>query len=262
MISINRIYAMIYRYTVNMRHNFDRMSDMFYWPAMDLFVWGLTGRYFSELSSDPKQTMLILLTGLIFWIVVWRAQYEITTNLLAEMWDQNLVNIFASPLKVSEWIIAVMIFGFIKMIISIIFSAGLAYLLYGYPIFIYGTSTIPIILSLILTGWSTGFLIAALIIRYGQKIQTLAWMGGYIIAPFSALYYPIAILPKWAQSVAKFVPSSYMFEAMRHLLQDHQISFQQFFISFILNMVYLTIGISFFMFMFRKSKKIGLGRFG
>lgn len=262
MISLNRIYAIIYRYIVNMRHNFDRMSDMFYWPAMDLLVWGLTGRYFAQESREPKQTMLILLTGLIFWIVVWRAQYEITTNLLSEMWDQNLVNIFASPLKVSEWIIAVMIFGFIKMIISIVFSAGLAYVLYGYPIFIYGASIIPIILSLVLTGWSAGFIVAAFIIRFGQKIQTLAWMGAYLLAPFSALYYPVAILPKWAQSIAKFVPTSYMFEALRRLLQNHQIFFQQFLMSFVLNVVYLIIGISFFVFMFKKSKKIGLGRFG
>src|ERR1035437_9197094 len=105
MINFNRVFAMVYRYAINLRHNFDRLSDMFYWPALDLFVWGLTGLYFARLSSQFSHSTEIILTGVIFWIVIWRAQYEITTNLLSEMWDYNLVNIFMSPLTVIEWII-------------------------------------------------------------------------------------------------------------------------------------------------------------
>ncbi len=260
MIDFNRVFAMVYRYWLSMKHNYDRIGDMFYWPAMDLFIWGLTGLYFAKLSGVNEHTIEILLTGLIYWLVIWRAQYEITTNLLSEMWDRNLINIFVSPLRISEWIVSVMLFGFIKVLISIAFSAGLAAILYHYPLFMYGFYTVPIVFSLIMTGWTAGFIVAGFLIRYGQKIQTLGWTGVAVIMPFCVLYYPMSILPVWAQKVAMFVPSSYMFEGMREIIFTGRMSYDKFYISFGLNIVYLILAIWFFNFMFQKAKKIGLER--
>lgn len=260
MINLNRVFAIIYRYWLSMKHSYDRLGDMFYWPAMDLFIWGLTGLYIVKLSTNNQNIIIIVLTGLVYWMVIWRSQYEITTNLLQEIWDRNLVNIFVSPLKISEWITAVMIFGFIKMVIAVSFSAILAWVLYSYPISIYGLYTIPIILSLVLTGWAAGFIVAAFIIRFGQKIQTLAWTGVALISPFSVLYYPLSILPKWAQEVAWFIPSSHIFEGMREIISTGKMSYDKLYISFGLNIIYLAIAIWFFNFMFKKTKRIGLDR--
>jgi len=260
MINLNRVFAIMYRYLLSMKHSYDRLGDMFYWPALDLLIWGLTGLYIIKLSANNQNIILIMLTGLIYWMVIWRSQYEITTNLLQELWDKNLINIFISPLKISEWITAVMTFGFIKMIITISFSAILARILYGYPISIFGLYTIPIILSLVLTGWSVGFIVAGIIIRFGQKIQTLAWTGAVLISPFSALYYPLDILPEWAQKIAWFVPSSHIFEGMREIIFTGNLTYDKLYISFGLNIVYLIAAICFFNFMFKKTKDIGLDR--
>ncbi|MDP2649932.1 MAG: ABC transporter permease [bacterium] len=242
-----------------MKHSFDRLSDMFYWPAMDLFLWGLTGLYFVKTSNMPN-ILFVVLSGLIFWIVLWRAQYEITTNLLSEFWDKNLVNIFASPLTIAEWIVTFMIFGLIKTLLSLIFSSIIAFLLYKLNIFHYGFYLIPFIISLILTGWAGGFVVAGIIIRFGANLQTLAWAGIYLMAPFSAIYYPVSILPSWAQGISKFVPSSYIFEGVREVLFTGKLSYDKLLISFGLNIIYLTIAIWFFVFMFNKSRKLGLGR--
>ncbi len=258
--NFSRIQAMILRYTYSMRHSFDRLSDMVYWPAMDLFMWGLTGLYFVNIISNSSHLLFMLISGLVFWIVVWRTQYEITTNLLSEIWDKNLVNLFASPLTVSEWIVSFMIFGLIKTTISLTFSAVVAFLLYKLNIFLYGFYLIPLIASLILTGWATGFFVAGLLIRYGNTISTLAWAGVYLIAPFSGIYYPISILPEWAQKISAFVPSSYVFEGLREILFTGKLPYDKLLLSFGLNIVYLGIGIWFFVFMFNKSKRLGLGR--
>lgn len=260
MINFNRVYAMILRYTYGMFHSFDKLSDMFYWPAMDLLMWGLTGLYFIKFNNNSPQLLFVIITGLIFWIVVWRTQYEITTNMLAEIWDKNIVNIFVSPLKISEWIVAFMIFGFIKTLISLTFSAIVAFLLYQLNIFFYGFYLLPLIASLILTGWVAGFFVTGFLIRYGQNIQTLAWAGVYLIAPFSAIYYSVTILPLWAQKIALFIPTSYIFEGFREILFTGKLSYDKLFISFGLNFIYLVIAIWFFVFMFNKSRKIGLGR--
>lgn len=251
---------MVIRYAINMRHSLDRLSDMFYWPLMDLVLWGLTGLYFAKLNTANPHSVEIILTGVIFWLIIWRGQYEINLNLLSELWDRNLVNIFVTPLKLSEWIISLLIFGLLKMLFSLIFVSLLAFILYKYNVFMYGIFIIPVTISLLLTGWTVGFTIAGVLIRFGQKVQTLAWVGGALVAPFSAVYYPLSILPGFAQKIAQFIPSSYMFEGMREFIVTGNIPYEKFLTSFILNAVYLTISILFFNFMFNKSKRLGLGR--
>lgn len=260
MISFNRISGMILRYALNMRHSLDRLTDMFYWPLMDLILWGLTGLSFAKLNTANPHAVDILLTGVIFWLVIWRGQYEININLLAEFWDRNLVNIFITPLKFSEWILSLVVFGFLKMLASLIFISILAFALYKFNIFTYGLFVIPIILSLIMTGWAVGFTIAGVLIRYGQRVQTFTWVGGALLAPFSAVYYPLSILPIWVQKIAMFIPSSYMFEGMRQFIATNTISLDKFLISFALNILYLILSIWFFKSMFDKSKRLGLER--
>lgn len=260
MINLSRVFAMTIRYFLYLRHNLDRISDIFYWPAMELFVWGITGLYFASLSPNAKDTTFIIITGLVFWNVIWRAQYEINLNILAEMWDKNLVNIFASPLTIQEWIASLMLVGMIKTTISLIFVSFLALLLYTYSISFYGLFLIPVIVSLLLTGWAAGFFVAGLIVRFGTKIQTLAWTGVALIWPLSALYYPLSVLPAWAQKVALFLPSSYVFENLREVLFTGSFSYEKLLISFALNAVYMILSITFFVFMFNQSRKLGLGR--
>lgn len=260
MINFQRVNAMVIRYFLPLRHNLDRLSDMFYWPAMDIFVWGLTGLYIAILGGDTQHTIFVILTGVVFWIVIWRAQYEINVNIMSEIWDKNLVNILASPLTLTEWIISLILVGLIKMFLSVAFSAVLTFFLYSFNIFTFGGLLLPAVLSLLLTGWAAGFFIAGFIIRFGTKIQTLAWTGVALIWPFSALYYPVSILPDWAQMVARFIPPSYLFEEMRKVIFGGDYSFDKLLISFALNIIYLVFSIWFFIFMFNKSKKLGLGR--
>ncbi len=259
MINFNRVWAMIDRYNLNLVHSWDRLTDMFYWPFLDLVLWGLTGVFFVKGSQDPN-ILIVMLTGLVFWIVIWRAQYEINVNLLSEIWDRNIVNIFVSPLSIWEWIIALIIFGFTKMLISISFSAVIAFFLYKFNIFMFGFYLFPIIISLALTGWAAGFVVAGFLIRYGQKVQTLGWAGVAVLAPFTAPNYPISILPAWAQKISMFVPSSYIFEGMREIIYKGVFSWEKIVISLGLNIVYLSLAILFFVFMFKRSRKLGLGR--
>lgn len=259
MINFNRVFAMVYKYYLNLKHSYDRLTDMLYWPLFNLVLWGLTGLYFVQQSQNPNLLSYIL-TGLVFWLILWSAQYEININLLTEIWDRNIVNIFVSPLKISEWLISLLIFGLLRMTISMSFSALVAFILYQYNIFIYGLWLIPIVMSLVLTGWAVGFFIAGLLIKFGQRIQTVAWAGVALLAPFSGPYYSISILPVWAQKISYFVPASYIFEGMRDILQTGSFPLNKLFISFGLNIFYLIVSIWFFVFMFKKSRKLGLGR--
>ncbi|GAG24721.1 unnamed protein product, partial [marine sediment metagenome] len=106
--NFNRVKAIIIRHIYNFKHSLDRLFDSFYWPVMDIILWGLTSQYIQNTGEKVSHIVLIILSGLIFWQVIWRGQYEITTNLLEELWSQNLVNLFSTPLTVTEWIAGIL----------------------------------------------------------------------------------------------------------------------------------------------------------
>jgi ABC-2 type transport system permease protein len=214
-----RVKAIIYRHWYNYRHSFDKLVDSFYWPTVDILLWGLTSMWIRENTNIPG-LVVILLTGLVFWQFVWRGQYEFTVNLLEEMWNQNLVSLFASPLKIVEWVLAAIGLGLIKILFSIGFSVGLVWLLYAVKLWEGGFMVLPAAVVLLMSGWWIGLFVSGILIRFGTRIQTLAWSGIYLLSPFSAIYYPVSALPEWAQQVAWFIPMSHAFTYMRAALFD------------------------------------------
>lgn len=253
-----RIYAIILRHFYNLRRSFDRLSDVFYWPVLDIVIWGLTGVYFVSFSPDSSTYIVSILGAVLLWIIPWRAQNEITINVLSELWDRNLANIFVAPLKFSEWVVALVIVGILKALISLSFASIVAYLLYKVNIFIYGIYLIPLIFLLFLFGWTIGLLVAAIILRFGSRIQTLAWTVPWAAAPFSAIYFPVSILPNWAQSISHILPSSYVYEAARQIIFQHTFNWNYFWISLGLNAVYLTIALILFRISYKKTLMRGL----
>lgn len=212
---LHRIWGLSLRYLYLFRHSLDRLSDAFFWPTVDIILWGMTSSFFARYVSTDNTLVLGLLGGIILWIFPWRSQYEIAVNLLEDLWNRNLVNIFISPIKFSEWITTLLLLGVGKALVSFAYAAVLIYALYSANILSVGLVLVPWAVLLIIFGWVFGLLVAGIVMRYGTKIQTLAWTSIYIIAPFAAVYYPVSALPTWAQTISHFVPASYVFEAMR-----------------------------------------------
>lgn len=257
--SIKRIYAAFLRYFYYFT-KVDYLADMFYWPAIDILLWGMTSIWIQKHEADVPDVALAILTGLVFWQIVWRGNYEITVNLLQEFWNRNLVNLFSTPLKLSEWMVATMLSGLMKICVNIAFGGLLVYLLYTLNVFTMGWAFLPFAVSLSLTGWIIGYLSGAIMVYFGQRSQVLAWMTPYVFAPFSAVFYPVSALPVWAQKIAYCLPTTYIFEGMREVLQKGVFSSEKLGISLLLNAGYLALTMLFFKYMFEKSRNKGLAR--
>ena len=255
---LHRIYAIILRFMYLFRHSWDRLSDAFYWPTLDLLLWGITSVYFKTYAPETSQIILIIVGAILLWIIVWRGQYEITVGILEDLWNKNLVNIFVAPLKFSEWIISLVALGVIKAIISFSFGLFVALILYKTDVFAYGLYLIPFAFLLIMTGWWMGFFIAGIILRFGTRIQTLAWTAPWVISPFSAIYYPLSALPVWAQKIALFIPTSYVFEGSREVINTGTLDVNKLYICFLLNCIYLVLSLIFLRKSFNKVLQMGL----
>jgi len=257
--SFKRIWGVFLRYYYYFS-KLDNLAEVFYWPTIDIFLWGMTSVWIQRSESGIPDIAIIILTALVFWQILWRSNYEITVNILQEFWTRNFVNLFSTPLKLSEWMCSVMLVGFSKIWITLGFSALLIWLLFALNIFEIGWAILPYIAMMSLSGWVVGFLSGGVMVYFGQRMQMLAWMAPFLFAPFSAVFYPVSALPPWGQAIGWCLPTTYVFEGMRSILSGGPFSMHYFLMSFLLNMLFLGGVLFFFTRMFQKSRQKGLSR--
>jgi ABC-2 type transport system permease protein len=254
-----RIYGVFLRYFYVAKKGLHQLSDLFYWPLVDILIWGLTSHWIQS-QSHISALPLILMTGLIFWQITWRGSVDISVSLLQEFWHRNLVNLFSTPVKLSEWIVGMLLLCLCKLLITVAFGALAVYILFSLNVFTVGWAFIPFAASLLIFGWSLSFLSSSMIIYWGHRVEMFAFMICFIFAPFSSIFYPIEVLPAWAQKIAWCLPTTYIFEGMRKILAVGQFPTSFFLISMGLNVLYLLASLAIFKFMFEKTRKKGLAR--
>lgn len=261
---IQHIHAVLLRHLYPLRRDFDLLSDMLYWPLVDTVLWGVTSQWMSEGSGNGSQVSAILM-GLILWNVIWRSQSEVSRNLMDEMWNNNLVNLFATGLSLKEWITSVISLSMVKMTITLSVLIPAVYWLYHVSVLQLGWWLIVMFIGATLTGWWVGFLSSSIVIRHGPKMQTVIWTLPGILLPFSAVFFPVNKLPAVLQPIAHLIPTTYLFEMMRNLIYGVTVSSESIawtlVISFSLNLLYLVIAIFYFIRSFEYSRRLGLGRF-
>ena len=254
-----RIIAMVRRHFLLSFRSFNRLFSVVYWPFINIVIWGITSVWIQSLSDDPHIATTIL-TGLVLWQIVFRVNLETGKGLYEELQHQNLVNLFSTPLTWLEWVIAVMIMGIINMVLVTICSASAVYFLYDVNLLALGNHLWIFMGLLLLSGWFIGFLICSLLIYWGLKAQDFIYTIGYLFAPFSAIFYPLAALPQVAQTIGRWLPTSYVFEAMRALLKTGTYPQELITTSLILNSIYLVAALALFKLQFERSRVQGLGR--
>ena len=255
---IYRINALMLKYWYNATRNFFRILEVFYWPLMGMLIWGFTTYYISDLVKN-NSVINVFLGGAILWTFFIIAQMDIGVFILEDIWNRNIFNLFASPIKISELIISTTLFGLIRCILSFIFLVSIAYLLYSFNILGIGIVYVSMFaFGLILFGWVTGIFIVGLIFRFGLKVQSLLWVIGWLIQPFSAVFYPLSTLPIWLQKISLLLPTTYIFEGMRTAFSKNIIDFHGLILSFAINIILLILAYIFFERSIKFAKKTGM----
>ncbi|MBI2410967.1 MAG: ABC transporter permease [Candidatus Kerfeldbacteria bacterium] len=261
MMSWYRIYALILRHSYPLRRDFDLLNEMLYWPIIDTITWGFTSVWMTQNQNDTRAVVFGILFALVLWNIIWRSQSEVSRNLMDEVWNANLVNLFSTPIKISEWVISVLIQSVVKMCITSGAVIGTIFLLYTLNMFTLGWWVLPFFLNAMISGWSIGFVSAGIVMRFGPKVQSIIWSLPGIFFPLCAVYFPLAQLPEQVQRVSALLPPTYIFETMRSLVYTGTTPKYFMFICAVLNICYIFLAIWFFVRSFAYSKKRNLARF-
>ncbi len=254
----HRILALVNRHLMLYKRSPQRIMEIVYWPLLDLLLWGFLTLYLARYKEGLPGFVTFLLGALILWDILFRAQQGICISFLEEIWARNFLNLFVSPLRVGEFLASTMLVSLIKVIAASIVTVSLAYVFYSFNMFVLGVSLVPFVINLIVMGWAIGIFTTAVILRFGQEAEVLAWGLAFLFQPVSAVFYPVSVLPPFLQTIATGIPAAHVFEGMRGLIEAKAFPVSRLVWATGLNAVYLVGAVLFFNWMFRIVKMKGL----
>ena len=257
-ISAQRISALVLRYVYLLIGSWPRMLELIYWPMFQLILWGFITEHLLTNSSWVAEASGVLIAAVLLWDILFRSQMGYSISFLEEMWSRNLGHLFVSPLRPYELIAGLTCISLLRTLLGVVPATLVAILLYQYSIYEIGLPLIAFFINLLVFGWALGMMITAVILRAGLGAESFAWLAVFAIAPVSAIYYPVSVLPDWLQPVAWAMPPAYIFEGMRMVLFKREFHGELLAQAMALNILYLTIGVATFLYSFRVARQRGL----
>lgn len=257
-LSLRRISALVLRYAYLLMGSWARLLELAYWPTVQIILWGFISKHFATETSFAANAAGALLAAVLLWDILFRGQLGYTVSFLEELWARNLGQLFISPLRPHELVLSLTTISLIRTLIGVTPATLIAIPLYGFSIFGLGLPLIAFFANLMITGWALGLCITAVLLRVGLGAESMAWMALFLIAPVSAIYYPVDVLPAWLQWVAWSLPPAYVFEGMRAILFDGIFRVDLLLGAIALNAFYIIVGGIVFMLSFRMARRQGL----
>ena len=211
-----RVAAIALRQFYLLRGSPVRIVPLFAWVAIDVVLWGFIIRYLDSLGGiGPGRLLPSLLGAVLLWNFFTRIMHGISNAFFEDVWSRNFLNLFASPLKISEYLGGIVLSGIATSLLGFVVMIALAAGAFGFSFAIYGLMLLPFVIILVLFGIAMGIFSTALVLRLGPAAEWLVWPIPALLSPFAAVIYPLAVLPTWMQWIGLALPPAHVFEGMR-----------------------------------------------
>ena len=183
------LLGILYRQVVLYRRSLPRWMEIFYWPLLDLLVWGFLTLYLKKIPSFLPSAVVSLLGALLLWDMLYRAQQGISVMFLEEIWSRNLIHLLVAPVTPYHIVFGAILSSFGKVLLSSMVAATLAYFLFSFKIFSSALILAPLAMRAVWT--------------FFQKAEGAAFFMAFFMAFFlagaffvaGALAAPAAIAP-------------------------------------------------------------------
>ena len=255
--NIKRIYAVFIRQVYLVRDNFPRFVQMFVWTTVDIILWGFISKYVGGVAGSNLDFVPLFLGAVLLWDLLIQIMQGISMSFFEDMWSQNFLNIFASPMRISEYITGLVVTSLARGAIVLVGMLFLATFAFGFSVFIYGASLTLFLAILILFGIALGIFGISIVLRLGSSAEWFIWPIPALISPFVGVVYPISTLPQWMQYVGKFLPPSYVFTGVRSLVHGEGLSVTTLIGGIVLSFFYIMLAYSVFIMVYRRGIRSG-----
>jgi len=213
-----RTAAIVLRQYYLIRGSLSRVIPLFAWVVVDIVLWGFLTRYLNAVSASPFDFVPVLLGAALLWDFFTRVMHGVTMAFFEDVWSRNFLNMFASPISLSEYLGGLVVSSILTSLIGLLAMLVVASAVFGLSLVAYGGMVIPFLMVLFLFGIALGVVGAALVLRLGPAAEWFVWPIPALVSPFAGVFYPVTTLPVWMQWVSRFLPPSYVFEGLRAIV--------------------------------------------
>jgi ABC-2 type transport system permease protein len=214
-VRLRPIAAIALRQLYLMRSSPVRVLPMIAWVAVDIVLWGFIARYLNSVTATGINFIASLLGAVLFWDFFTRVMQGVTMAFFEDVWSRNFINVFASPLLISQYLSGLVLTGISTSLVGLIVMLIIAGAIFGLHFAALGLLLVPFLLVLFLFGIALGVLASAMVLRFGPASEWLVWPIPALLSPFVGVFYPLATLPSWMRGIGHLLPPSYVFEALR-----------------------------------------------
>src|SRR5262245_39343251 len=253
-----RIRAIARRHAYVLLRSPHRLFDVTLWPLVDVVLFGSLAAYAqSGTATTGEKAAGYLLAGIVLWHVIYQSQIAVSTGFLEETWSRNLLNLMVTPLRETEYVAGVAMFGMVKLVMGVGLMAVGALVFFSFDVSTLGFGLIPIVAVLLAVGWAISLFVIGLVLRFGSGAEALAWGVMFILLPLSGVFYPVDSLPAVLQPIAALLPTTHAFEALRDLVDHKGINWVQIGIAAIGAVVMVLLALAYLVRMLRLFRKRG-----
>lgn len=241
-----------------MRGSPARVLPLVVWVSIDILLWGFITRYLAEVAGPGFNFVSTLLGAVLLWDFFGRVMHGVSTAFFEDVWSRNFLNLFATPLSITEYVAGLVAISVVTTSISLVVMVALASGVFGLSLAAYGVMLAPFLLVLFLTGIALGIFSAGLVLRLGPAAEWLIWPLPALISPFVGVFYPLDTLPGWMHAVSYALAPSYVFEAMRAVIAGEVFPVSALLWSAGLAAVYVVLSAVYFSRVYRHAVRTGL----
>lgn len=216
--AFNRAAAIVLRQFYLIRGSPSRIFPLFVWVAIDMVLWGFMSRYLNSVTAPGLDFVPALLGAVLLWDFLTRVMQGVTMAFFEDVWSRNFLNVFATPLSITEYVGGLVLSSIATSSIGLIVMVLVSGAAFGLSLLTYGLMLVPFLLVLFLFGIALGIFGAAVVLRLGPAAEWFVWPIPAVVSPFAGVFYPLSTLPEWMRVVSRLLPPSYVFEGMRTIV--------------------------------------------
>jgi ABC-2 type transport system permease protein len=207
-----RLTAFAYRNLIMARRNVFFVFELAFWPGVAMISHGLLTRF---LDLTPQMTAFILL-GTVALSAVQVCQLDVAYAVLFDIWSKSMKHQFLTPVRIHHLALGSWVVGVGRGVIVWALMALIGSQAFGFDFMGPGPARVAMFLvGCFLTALVIGLLVCALVLLFGTRAETSAWAAVNFFVMLSGIYYPVSVLPGWAQAIAAGIPLTYFLDGIR-----------------------------------------------
>ena len=121
--NFTRVFAIVLRQFYLVSASFARFMPLFIWVAVDVVMWGFLTRYLNTVAAAGFNFIPAMLGAILLWDFFIRIMQGITAAFFEDIWSHNFLNLFSTPITISEYLTGLVVSSITNSLVGIAVSA-------------------------------------------------------------------------------------------------------------------------------------------